>query len=279
MDATFGPEWSASLRRVTPDELSDWLALALACCDLADRQALDAFRSQFDIERKPDGSYVTPVDRAIEQAIGSLIVERFPAHEVVGEEYGTNRRTGSTRWLVDPIDGTHNFMRGIPVFATLVAVEHQGETQVAVVSAPALGQRWWAGRGMGAWATDAYGQHPRSLRVSPVATVAASQLLYRAVGDMRASRVAAGFERLIGVVGRERGFGDFWGYMLVAEGAADILVEQDLKSWDMAAPWLIVEEAGGRVTDFAGLRSQTAGESLATNGRVHREALEHLARG
>ncbi len=253
-----------------------WLSVALSACELADRMSLGAFRAPLDVERKRDGSYVTEVDRAVEAAVVRRITEQFPAHGILGEELGTSDRASATQWLIDPIDGTHNFMRGIPVFATLVAVIHDGETQAAVVSAPALRQRWWAARGLGAWGADA-GSAPRPLRVSAVSSIPDAQLLYRALTDMRASRVATGFDRLIRAVGRERGFGDFWGYMLVAEGAADILVEQDLHPWDMAAPWLIVEEAGGRVSDFSGEHQFDAGESLATNGLLHDEAMVILA--
>ena len=272
----FGPEWSATLRRRDDFELATWLDFATECCDLADEHALATFRTELQVEAKTDGSFVTEADRAIELAIRERVADRFPAHGVVGEEYGTESGGSSVRWLLDPIDGTHNFMRGVPLFATLLAVECEGETQVGMISAPALGQRWYASRGQGAWTVGGAGRGRRRLRVSDQATLSQAQLLYRSVTDMRASRVAEGFDALLSTVWRERGFGDFWGYALVAEGAAEAFVEQDLAPWDMAAPWIVVEEAGGRVSDFDGQRSYARGESIATNGVLHESTLDRL---
>jgi histidinol-phosphatase len=181
------------------------------------------------------------------------------------------------RWYVDPIDGTHNFMRGIPLFGFLLGVEREGELQAGVMSAPALGQRWYAARGLGAWSVSMVpGGAPRRLRVSAVDQIGAAQILFRSVNDMHDSRVAAGYDSLIREVWRERGFGDFWGYALVADGAAEAMMEQDLGPWDLAAPWVVVEEAGGVVTDFDGRRSLDAGEGLATNGAIHELILDRL---
>ncbi len=274
--AEYGSEWSASLRRADPAELETWLAFAHACCDLADSISLAAFRTDLDVREKSDGSFVTDADQAIERLIRARLAERFPGHAIVGEEYGSGAPTGDTRWLLDPIDGTHNFMRRMPMFGTLMAVERDGEIQVGMISAPALGQRWYASRGQGAWAVASTDAAPRRLRVSTIEAVAESQLLYRAVTDMRASRVADGFDALLAMVWRERGYGDFWGYTLVADGAGEAMVEQDLGPWDLAAPWIIVEEAGGRITDFDGERSIARGEALATNGRVHEAFLARL---
>jgi len=278
MTAAHGPEWSAAFRRADPARLDAWLAVALECCDMADAIALDAFRTELQVKAKADGSFVTQVDTAIETAIRTRLAEQFPDHGIVGEEYGAAEGAGSTRWYLDPIDGTHNFMRGVPLFGTLLAVEHDGELQVGVVSAPALGQRWWASRGRGAWTAGGGAGGRRQLQVSAEHEVARSQVLFRSVNDMHASRVADGFDALLPTVWRERGFGDFWGYMLVSDGAAEAMMEQDLGPWDMAAPWVIVEEAGGRLTDFDGQRSLARGESLATNGLVHEALLERLWR-
>lgn len=274
--ASYGPDWSASFRRASPSELAAWLEFALACCDLADQIALTSFRTELEIETKTDGSYVTEADRAIEQAVRSRITDRFPGHGVVGEEYGVADGNAGDRWFLDPIDGTHNFMRGVPLFGTLIAIERDGEVQAGVISAPALGQRWFASRGEGAWTIGGAGRERRRLRVSNVTSVGQSQLLYRAVTDMHASRVGAGFDALLPMVWRERGFGDFWGYTLVADGAAEAMVEQDLWPWDLAAPWIVLEEAGGCFTDFDGQRSMAKGESLATNGSLHDEFLTRL---
>jgi histidinol-phosphatase len=245
-------------------------------CDLADAIALAGYRTELEVATKVDGSFVTAADRAIEQTIRARIADRFPGHGVVGEEFGIDAPTNETRWYVDPIDGTHNFMRGVPLFGTLLAVERDGEIQAAVISAPALGQRWYASRGGGAWETGGPNERARRLTVSRIDRVERSQVLYRAVSDMRASRVARGFDALLRAAGRDRGFGDFWGYALVAEGAAEVMIEGNLGPWDMAAPWLLIEEAGGRVTDFEGNRSFAYGESLATNGVLHGEVLDRL---
>ncbi len=273
---TFGPDWSAGLRRADPAELAAWLDFALACCDLADEIALGSFRTKLLVEAKADGSFVTEADRAIEQAIRGRLADRFPDHGIVGEEYGTEIGSSDVRWLLDPIDGTHNFMRSVPLFGTLLAVERDGEVQVGVISAPALGQRWFASRGLGAWSIGSAGLDRRRLRVSVETTLGGAQLLFRSVTDMHASRVSAGFDALLPEVWRERGFGDFWGYALVADGAAEAMVEQDLGPWDVAAPWILVEEAGGRVTDFDGQRSFARGESIATNGLLHEVVLDRL---
>ena len=279
MTATFGREWSAGLRRADQSTLDAWLAFALECCDVADKIAIDAFRTELQVTVKPDGSFVTQADTAIESTIRAGLTERFPDHGIVGEEFGTaDGGSSTTRWYLDPIDGTHNFMRRVPLFGTLLAVEHDGELQAGVVSAPAMGQRWWATRGGGAWTTGGGGGTTRRIQVSREGDLRAAQVLYRSVNDMHASRVSAGFDALLPGVWRERGFGDFWGYMLVSDGAAEAMMEQDLGPWDLAAPWIVVEEAGGRITDFDGRRSLAKGESLATNGLLHETLLEHLWR-
>ncbi|HET7028251.1 MAG TPA: inositol monophosphatase family protein [Candidatus Limnocylindrales bacterium] len=274
-----GVEWSATRRRGDARELDEWLSFCHATCDEADAIALGAFRTELGVDRKADGSYVTAADRAVERTIRDRIASRYPAHGLVGEEYGeAEAGTGGERWYIDPIDGTHNFMRGLPLFATLIAVERDGEIQVGMISAPALGQRWWAMRGGGAWVAGgpANPDGPRRLAVSNVERLDASQVLFRSIRDMEASRVAAGFERLIHAAWRERGFGDFWGYTLIADGTAEAMLEQDLHPWDLAAPWILVEEAGGRITDFDGRRSLERGEGLATNGRLHEAVLGEL---
>jgi histidinol-phosphatase len=274
-----GPAWSAERRRGSPAELAEWLAFALDVCDATDPIALHAFRTELTVDRKADGSYVTDADRRVETIIRGRIADRYPDHGLVGEEYGeAEAGAGGERWYIDPIDGTHNFMRGLPQFATLLAVERDGEVQVGVISAPAIGQRWYATRGGGAWVVGgpANPPGPRRIHVSTVDGLARAQVLYRSIGDMNASRVAAGFQRLVRAVWRERGFGDFWGYTLVADGVAEAMIEQDLHPWDLAAPWVLVEEAGGRITDFDGRRSFERGEGFATNGLLHDAVLDVL---
>ncbi|MGZ8437906.1 MAG: inositol monophosphatase family protein [Candidatus Limnocylindrales bacterium] len=260
-------------------QLDDWLAFALACCDEADALALAHFRRDLVIETKPDRSFVTEADQAIEREIRGRIAAAYPDHGLVGEEYGDEAGLGRVTWYIDPIDGTHNFMRGVPLFGTLLAVEVDGELQVGVMSAPALGSRWFARRGAGAWAVSSIGDDAgvhRRLRVSRVAVIADAHLLYGSAQEIVDSGVAPGFPRLIGDVWRDRGFGDFWGYALVAEGAAEAMVEVGPKSWDLAAPLVIVEEAGGRVTDLEGQRTIHSGTVLATNGLFHDEVLARL---
>jgi histidinol-phosphatase len=275
-----GSAWSASLRRGSEAELREWLDFALACADAADPLALRSFGHEQEITAKPDGSFVTATDRAIEELVRGRIADRFPDHGAHGEEFGLENDAADVRWYIDPIDGTHNYMRGIPLFGFLLGVERDGELQVGVMSAPALGQRWYAARGLGAWSVShSPNAVPRRLKVSAIGMVADAQILFRSVNDMHDSRVAAGYDRLIREVWRERGFGDFWGYALVAGGAAEAMMEQRLGPWDLAAPWVVVEEAGGVVTDFEGRRSMAAGEALASNGTIHKAILDRLRGG
>jgi histidinol-phosphatase len=272
----YGPEWSAGLRRGSEAELRGWLELAMAACDEADTVALQHFRRDLQIETKPDRTFVTQADTAIERLIRTRIGDAFPDHGLVGEEYGVAAAEASIRWYIDPIDGTHNFIRGVPLFGTLLAAERDGELQMAVLSAPALDERWWAYRGGGAWASRGAGE-PRRIGVSRVAALVDAQVLYGSARDIVGSGRAPGFDGLLRDVWRERGFGDFWGYALVAEGAGEAMVEVDLKSWDAAAPTVLVEEAGGRVTDFDGRRDIEAGTIIASNGRLHDVVRERLA--
>jgi histidinol-phosphatase len=272
----FGAAWSAGLAAAPEADLDAWLALAQAACDEADAIARSVFRRDLDITTKPDRTFVTQADTAIERAIRSRILAAYPDHGLVGEEYGTEAAEARTRWYIDPIDGTHNFIRGVPLFGTLLAVERDGELQAAVLSAPALRERWWARRGGGAWAHGADESRPRRIRVSGVRELGDAQILYGSGHDVETSGLAPGFHALLGDVWRERGFGDFWGYALLAEGAAEAMLEVGLNSWDAAAPTVLIEEAGGRVTDFAGRRAIDAGSFLATNGLLHDVVLERL---
>ncbi len=280
--ASFGPEWSASLRRGSEAELSAWLAFALGCADAADEVALRFFREAVEVAEKPDRSFVTEADTAIERLVRERIADAFPGHGVLGEEEGDDGAESAARWYLDPIDGTHNFIRGIPLFGILIALEHDGELQLGVLSAPALGSRWYAARGLGAWASHRFGPEPgrpRRIAVSAVDRLEAAQLLYGSATDIEASGKAPGFRSLLGHVWRDRGFGDFWGYALVAEGAAEAMIEADLSAWDLAAPTVLVEEAGGRLTDLAGRRTIHGRSALATNGLLHEELLRRLAAG
>ncbi len=279
MSGEFGPAWSASLRRGTDAELRGWVETALVWCDETDAIAMGSYRRNVAAERKPDLTFVTEADRGIERLLRDRISAAFAGHGVVGEEYGTDAGGASVRWIVDPIDGTHNYIRGVPLFGTLLAVERDGELQAAVLSAPALRERWWARRGGGAWARGLDDETPRQLRVSRVSSLADAQILYGSSHEIEASGLAPGFRSLLGDVWRERGFGDFWGYALLAGGAAEAMVEVGLSTWDAAAPLVLVEEAGGRATDFDGRRAIDSGSFVVSNGILHDEILDRLRAG
>jgi len=274
--STYGAAWSASLRRGTDTELRGWVDAALGWCDAADAIALRHFRRGAAVSRKPDRTFVTEADTAIERLVRERVATEYPDHGVLGEEEGDASAGASVRWYLDPIDGTHNYMRGVPLFATLLAAERDGELQAAVASAPALRTRWYGWRGGGAWAVEAGGT-PRRIGVSGIASVDEAQIVYAGTVDVEDSGLAPGFRALRERAWRERGFGDFWGHLLVAEGAAEAMVEIDLSPWDYAAPKLLVEEAGGRVTDFEGRRDLDGRTFLATNGIIHETVRSILA--
>ncbi len=253
-----------------------WIALALAACDEADAVAMPAFRGARDVSTKADGTLVTSADRAIERLVRERIHARHPDHGLIGEEYGPEGAERPVRWYLDPIDGTSNFVRGVPIFATLIAVEREGALEAAVVSAPALRTRWLAWRGGGAWSVSTDGQR-RRLSVSAIANIAEAHLLYASPTALRASGLVPGLDAVLAQAWRERGFGDFWGHMLVAEGAGEAMLEYGLAAWDIAAPMLIVEEAGGRCTDLEG-RSELHGRGgfLTANADLHAPLLAAL---
>jgi histidinol-phosphatase len=253
--------------------VSDDLSLALALADIADGVTTARFRAaDLVVETKPDLTPVTEADRAAEQAIRARVAEERPDDVVLGEEYGESG-TGPRRWIVDPIDGTKNFVRGQPVWATLIALQVDGEIAVGVISAPALGRRWWCSRGAGSWTRTVDGQELRC-QVSGVRDLSDGFLSYSGLGGW-ADR-EDGFRALARSVWRTRGFGDFWSYALVAEGAVDIACEPEVSLWDLAPLQLLVEEAGGRFTDLSGVRRADGGSALATNGMLHEAALELL---
>jgi histidinol-phosphatase len=262
-------------------EIGAAVEVALAACDAADAISLGSFRGDMNIEAKPDASFVTQADTAAERAIRERIASRFPDHGLVGEEYGEARSESGRRWIIDPIDGTHNFMRGVPIFATLLALEIDASLAVGVVSAPALGRRWFSWTGGGAWAADTgrSGWLPgtaRRIHVSNVDRLDQASLVYSSLPGVAASGLGDGFVELLGKVWRDRGLGDFYGYMLVAEGAADVMVEADLKIWDLAGPRAVLLEAGAQVSDMRGGGDMPAKGVVATNGRLHRRVLAEL---
>jgi histidinol-phosphatase len=248
---------------------------ALSLLDETDAIALAQIRAGLTVNEKRDATLVTQVDTQIETHLRDRISAAFPSHGLVGEEYAAQDGDGETRWIIDPIDGTHNLVRGIPVWATLIAVERNGELLAAAVSAPALHRRWHAARGLGASAQDLFGE--RRIHVSAVDQLADAQLTWSGLSAMLEAGIGPAVEALARAAWRDRGFGDFWGYMLVAEGAADAMLEIGPTLWDLAAPALIVREAGGRLTDFGGLDSYAGPQSLASNGLLHRAMVDNLA--
>ena len=238
--------------------MSDDLALALELADAADSISLPSFRTGIAVETKPDLTPVTEADRAVESVLRRLLAERRPNDGILGEEEGASG-SGDRRWILDPIDGTRNYARGVPVWATLVALEDSGEVRLGVVSAPALGRRWWAERGEGAFAD---GDRIGVSSVTRIEDAVLSFAYENGVPDLarRAWHV--------------RGLGDFWAHVLVAEGAVDGAVDaRGVHEWDLAALQVIVEEAGGRFSDFAGAARIDSGSALTSNGLLHDELL------
>lgn len=241
------------------------LAAAQRWLDEADRTSLKYFGDSVLAEVKDDGTPVTVADRAIEEHLRRSIEKEFHGDDILGEEQGSTGN-GSRRWIIDPIDATKNFMRGIPVFGSLLALEHDGELVLGVVSAPALGMRWWATRGRGAF------RDGRALRVSDRTSLAEADLC---TGNLAHADPALD-EAMLALtrrVRRFRAFGDFWGHVLVAQGSVDVMVEfAPLARWDVAAPKIILLEAGGR---FAGLDGSDAAEGacVSTNGHLLDEVL------
>ncbi|MFL6295410.1 MAG: histidinol-phosphatase [Actinomycetes bacterium] len=246
------------------------LSFAFALADLADSITVERFQADdLVVETKPDLTPVTEADRAVEQALRKRIGEERPGHGIVGEEFGAGQ-PGTARWILDPIDGTKNYLRGIPVWATLIALEREGRVELGVVSAPALHRRWWAARGQGAYVNG------RRIRVSQVAELSDAVLSYASLTSWEQHGMGEEFLALARACWRTRGFGDFWSHMLVAEGVVDLAVEPEVELWDLAAPQVIVEEAGGRFTDLGGTPTPAGGSSVSTNGLLHDRVLATL---
>ena len=251
------------------------LALALQLCDLADTMTTAAFRRRdLVVETKPDLTPVSEADRGVEEAVRAQLATLRPGDAVLGEEFGS-RGGGPRRWIIDPIDGTKNFVRNIPVWATLLALEVDGRLSVGVASAPALGRRWWAGRGLGAFA-DAPGGPGVPIGVSQVKDLGDAQLSYASAEGWGKRDMVTHIIELSGRCWRTRGFGDFWSHTLVAEGACDIGLDPDVSLWDLAALQVIVEEAGGRFTDLEGVPRPDGGSAVSSNGLLHEAALATL---
>ena len=266
---------TASAADLAPELAAD-LALALRLADAADAISIDKFRNrELHIDLKPDRTYVTEADLAVERALRELLAVERPDDGILGEEYGTEG-DATRQWIIDPIDGTANYLRGVPVWGTLIALAVDGVPVVGVVSSPALGKRWWAAKDAGAWLSE-NDSEPRRLRVSGVSGLADASISFQSIAQWD----QAGYlDRLIALtrrVWRDRAYGDMWSYMLLAEGLVDAVGEFDVKTYDLAALIPIVEEAGGRLTSVTGDAGPGNGSSLASNGLLHDALLEALS--
>jgi histidinol-phosphatase len=261
---------------------ADDLALAHLLADTADSISMARFRAlDLHVESKPDLTPVSDADTAVEKAIRGTLARARPRDGVLGEEYGMSAPAagpGSRHWVIDPIDGTKNFIRGVPIWGTLIALM-QGDTPVAgLVSAPALGRRWWGATGLGAYAGKH--QHAASkIKVSSVRRLADASFCYSSLSGWAESGRLESVVDISLQVWRSRAYGDFYGYMLLAEGAVDAMVEPELSLWDVAALIPIVTEAGGTFTDLDGRPGPGGGSAIATNGLLHDDILGRLTAG
>jgi histidinol-phosphatase len=255
-------------------QILDDLALAHALADLADAITLDRYQSQdLVITTKPDNTPVTDADRAVETAIREALGTHRSSDGLVGEEFGSDKGSSGRYWVIDPIDGTKNFMRGVPTWATLIAlvqVDASGneEVVVGIASAPALARRWAAAKGHGATVNN------KKISVSKVSSLSDASISYSDFvgwGDRLEP-----FQKMLAGAWRTRGIGDFWSHMLVAEGAVDVAIEPSLAVWDMAALDIIVREAGGVFTNTAGQNGPFGGSGVSTNGLLHNVVINGL---
>jgi len=255
----------------------DDLRLAHVIADAADSVTMDRFRHRdLKVETKGDRTPVSDADRTTEEQIRGTLRRARPRDAVHGEELEDTGH-GPRRWVIDPIDGTKSYVRGVPVWATLIALMDGDDVVAGVVSAPALGRRWWAAQGSGAYTGKSLSAATR-VQVSDVATLGEASLSFSSIRGWEVEGREQGFERLCRLVSRQRAYGDFWSYMLVAEGAVDVACEPEVALHDLAALDLIVREAGGRFTDLDGRPGPSGGSALATNGVLHEAALSALAR-
>ena len=263
----------------TVPDLSDDLALALDLCDRADVITMDRFNARdLEVETKPDLTPVSDADKAVERMLRELVAARRPGDGVLGEEEAEQVGSSGRRWIVDPIDGTKNFVRGVPVWATIVGLEDaDGRMVVGVVSAPALGRRWWAHLGGGSFVVEPGSSEPRRIHVSKVAQLADASMAYSDHHWLPAEHQDR-WEGLLASVWRNRAYGDFWSHLLVAEGAVDGAAEPELKIYDVAGVAVVVTEAGGRFTGVNGVDGPAQGSGVSTNGLLHDEVLARIGR-
>ncbi|WP_183043692.1 inositol monophosphatase family protein [Microbacterium sp. AG790] len=256
-------------------DLTDDLRLALRLADAADAVTMARFdAADLDVQVKADASHVTEADLATERVLRELLSTERAGDGILGEEYGTSG-DAARQWIIDPIDGTANYLKGIPMWTTLIALAVDGVPRVGVASQPALGRRWWAASGQGAWTNTPDGG-TRRLGVSGVDAVADASVSFQSIAQWDEVGRAADLLRLSRAVWRDRGYGDTWPYMLLAEGRLEFVAEFGVKEYDIAALVPIIHEAGGRFTDIDGADSLSSRSSLATNGRLHDDFLSLL---
>ena len=252
------------------------LDLALHLADAADAITTDRFGAlDLHVDTKPDLTPVSDADVAVEAALRQILGRERPADAVLGEEQGGTASLRGRQWVIDPIDATKNFVRGVPVWATLIALMHDGVPAVGVVSAPALARRWWAAEGLGAFAAVGGGT-PRRLAVSGVSDLSAASLSFSDLSGWAERGRREAFLGLTEAVWRVRAYGDFLSYCLVAEGAVDIAAEPEVKLWDLAPLDVLVREAGGTFTDLDGTPGPHGGSAVASNGLLHEQTLQRL---
>ncbi len=255
--------------------LADDLSLALRMADAADAISLSRFRStNLEISTKPDATHVTDADLAVERALRDILAAERPTDGILGEEYGT---AGSTdrQWILDPIDGTANYLRGVPNWATLISLAVDGVPVVGVASAPAFRKRWWAAEGAGAWLAED-GAEPRRLQVSGVERLEDASLSFQSIAQWDEAGYLDQLVDLSRVVWRDRAYGDMWSYGLLAEGLVDIVAEFGVKEYDIAPFVILIREAGGQFSAINGDDSIAARSALATNGILHDQVLRNL---
>ncbi|AGP30248.1 histidinol-phosphatase [Corynebacterium terpenotabidum] len=264
----------------TPSTLySDDLTLALNIANAADAVTMSRFEAaDLAVESKPDLTPVSDADTATERMVREMISARRPDDAILGEEFGGDVEMVGRQWVVDPIDGTKNFVRGVPVWATLISLLVDGVPVVGVVSAPALSRRWWAAEGMGAW--RAFGADiARQMQVSKVAAVADASISLSSLTGWKDAGLRDELLALTDTAWRLRGFGDFWSYCMVAEGTVDVAAEPEVNLWDLAALDIIVREAGGTFTSLSGEPGPHAGSAVGSNGLLHTDVLAALGSG
>lgn len=252
------------------------LATAMDLADIANAITVRRYHARdLTVRSKPDRTPVTDVDLKVEDSLRTVLADRLPADLVAGEERGGEVGPGRT-WIIDPIDGTKNFLRGVPAWASLIALVDDGRPVVGVISAPALGKRWWAATGAGAWCRTGYDGEPERLAVSKVSDIADSYVSTTDLGSWVKHHSREAYLRLVDACWESRAFGDFWQHCLVAEGAVDLAVEPSVSPWDVAAVQILIEEAGGTFTDLTGRARFDGGNALSSNGHLHGAALELL---